>query len=89
MNRDYQYNVLGLGEVFLENNKVLLEKVTQMVIQEVDKSKKIVDEHIFEKENLPNELLKIFDRGTSHLSEINIYYIGDGLRQYLTNIEIF
>ena len=89
MKGDYQYNVLALGEVFLDNNKQLLEKVSQMIIQEISKNDELVDEHVINKNNLPTSLLKVFDKGVTHLKEIKIFYIGDGLRQYLTSIEIF
>ena len=86
---NYQYNVLGLGEAFLENNARLLLNVKQMVIQEIDRDNKLVNEHIFNKDELPIKLLEIFDNGVSHLKEIKIVYIENGLRQNLTEIEIF
>lgn len=86
---NYQYNVLGLGEAFLENNASLLLNVKQMVIQEIDRDNKLVNEHIFNKDELPIKLLEIFDNGVSHLKEIKIVYIEHGLRQNLTEIEIF
>lgn len=86
---NYQYNVLGLGEAFLENNSRLLLNVKQMVIQEIDRDNKLVNEHIFNKDELPIKLLEIFDNGVSHLKEIKIVYIEHGLRQNLTEIEIF
>lgn len=86
---NYQYNVLGLGEAFLENNARLLLNVKQMVIQEIDRDNKLVNEHIFNKDELPIKLLEIFDNGVSHLKEIKIVYIEHGLRQNLTEIEIF
>lgn len=90
MNKEnYQYNVLGLGEAFLENNASLLLNVKQMVIQEIDRDNKLVNEHIFNKDELPIKLLEIFDNGVSHLKEIKIVYIEHGLRQNLTEIEIF
>ena len=89
MKRDYQYNVLGLGEVFLENNAEELKNVSQMIIQEITKEDVLIDEHSIQKESLPTELLKVFDKGVSHLKEIKIYYIINGLRQYLTSIEIY
>lgn len=89
MSKDYQYNVLGLGEAFLENNKSKLEKVTQLLIQEEDKNGKLVNENTIDKYSLPTKLLELFDRGVSHLKYIKIYYIEHGLRQFLTDIEIF
>ena len=86
---NYQYNVLGLGEAFLEKNASLLLNVKQMVIQEIDRDNKLVNEHIFNKDELPIKLLEIFDNGVSHLKEIKIVYIEHGLRQNLTEIEIF
>ena len=89
MKNDYQYNVLGLGEVFLDRYKDTLSLVTDIVIQQVDKNKEIVEEHTIFKENLPNELLKVFNNGVKGLSEIRICYIKDRLVNYLTSIEIF
>ena len=43
MKSDYQYNVLGLGEVFLDRYKDTLSLVTDNVIQQVDKNKKIFE----------------------------------------------
>jgi hypothetical protein len=89
MKSDYQYNVLGLGEVFLDRYKETLSLVTDIVIQQVDKNKEIVEEHTIFKENLPNELLNVFNNGVKELSEIRICYIKDRLVNYLTSIEIF
>ena len=89
MSRSYQFNVLGLGETFLENNKKQLEFVTQIIIQEIDKNETLVNEHVIEKYALPTKLLEIFDNGVSHLKEIKILYVEHGLRCFLTEIEIF
>ena len=89
MKKNYQYNVLGLGEAFLENYANRLVDVKQMIIQEIDKNGKLIDEHTFEKDALPIKLLEVFDKGVSHLKEIRICCIEHGLRQHLTEIEIF
>ena len=89
MDKSYQFNVLGLGETFLENNKKKLEFVTQLIVQETDKNGILVNEHSIEKESLPTKLLEIFDRGVSHLNNIKVLYIEHGLRSFLTEIEIF
>ena len=89
MDKNYQFNVLGLGETFLENNKKKLEFVTQLVVQETDKNGTLVNEHSIEKEALPTKLLEIFDKGVSHLKCIKVLYIEHGLRSFLTEIEIF
>lgn len=89
MKKNYQYNVLGLAETLLENNKNKLEKVVQMVIQEIDKNDVLIGDHMFDRDELPNKLLEVFDKGVSNLKSIKIYYIEHGLRQFLTDIEIF
>lgn len=85
---NYQYSVLGLGEAFLEQYANRLVDVKQMIIQEIDKNGKLVDEHIFEKDALPTKLLSVFDKGVYHLKEIRICCIEHGLRLQLTEIEI-
>lgn len=89
MTKDYQINVLGLGETFLENNTERLKNVSQLVLQEIDKNDKLVGENIIEKDSLPIRMMELFDKGVSHLKVIKIYYIEHGLRYYLTEIEIF
>lgn len=86
---DYQLNVLGLGETFLEHNYEKLKNVTQMIIQKIGKDEKIVDEVQIEKDSLPNKLRDVFNSGVNGLKEIKILYIEHGLRNNLTEIQIF
>lgn len=86
---DYQLNVLGLGETILEMKDEKLKNVTQLVIQKIDKNNKPIDEVIIDRDSLPNKLCEVFDSGVSGLKEIKILYIKYGLRNDLTEIEIF
>lgn len=86
---NYQLNVLGFGETILEMKNEQLKDVTQLVIQKIDKDNKPIDEVMVDKDSLPNKLCEVFDSGVSGLKEIKILYIKHGLRNDLSEIEIF
>lgn len=86
---DYQLNVLGFGETILEMKNEQLKDVKQLIIQKIDKNNKPIDEVVVDRDSLPNKLCEVFDSGVSGLKEIKILYIKYGLRNDLTEIEIF
>ena len=53
------------------------------------KNNKPIDEVVVDRDSLPNKLCEVFDSGVSGLKEIKILYIKYGLRNDLTEIEIF
>lgn len=91
---DYQLkiNTLSLGETYLERYADLLKNSNQLIIEKVNKEDIIVDSILFDKEMLPNKLFDIFENKSNDLTslkKIKILYIEHGLKNDLTEIQIF